>query len=93
MTEEGKIDGLVSVRNPLIPLYPNMGDYIHDSVGGRDFVGMEDGFGKSADQNGPRGYGYKQLTVSPDDPILKAAHYRDLKNFRRIPVEENGNPV
>ena len=26
------------------------------------------------------------LTVSADDPILKAASYMGLKNFRRIPV-------
>ena len=31
------------------------------------------------------------LTVAPGDLILKAASYMGLKNFRRIPVEENGN--
>ena len=33
------------------------------------------------------------LTVSPGDPILQAASYMGLKNFRRIPVVERGQLV
>ena len=33
------------------------------------------------------------LTVSPNDPILQAASYMGLKNFRRIPVVEKGKLV
>jgi CBS domain-containing protein len=33
------------------------------------------------------------LTVTPHDPILEAASYMGLKNFRRIPVVENGRIV
>ncbi len=33
------------------------------------------------------------LTVSPNDPILEAASYMGLKNFRRIPVVEKGQLV
>ena len=36
--------GLVAVRDVLLPLYPNFGDYIHDSVGSRDFVAMESAY-------------------------------------------------
>jgi CBS domain-containing protein len=30
------------------------------------------------------------LTVAPHDPILEAASYMGLKNFRRIPVVDKG---
>jgi CBS domain-containing protein len=30
------------------------------------------------------------LTVSPETPILEAASYMGLKNFRRIPVVDQG---
>ena len=46
VNDEGKLEGLVSVRDALIPLYPNMGDYIHDNVGSRDFGAMEEGFSR-----------------------------------------------
>ena len=28
----------------MLPMYPNLGDYIHDSVHSRDFEEMEDGY-------------------------------------------------
>jgi len=34
--DEGKLLGLVAVRDVMIPLYPNYGDYIHDNVHSRD---------------------------------------------------------
>ena len=33
------------------------------------------------------------LTVSPRTPVLEAASYMGLKNFRRIPVVEKGKLV
>jgi CBS domain-containing protein len=33
------------------------------------------------------------LTVAPDDPILEAASYMGLKNFRRMPVVDGGTLV
>ncbi|MGH7165469.1 MAG: CBS domain-containing protein, partial [Nitrospiraceae bacterium] len=33
------------------------------------------------------------LTVTPGDPMLQAASYMGLKNFRRIPVVEKGKLV
>jgi predicted transcriptional regulator len=33
------------------------------------------------------------LTVSPRTPVLEAASYMGLKNFRRIPVVEKGTLV
>lgn len=93
VNDEGKLEGLVSVRDALIPLYPNMGDYIHDNVGSRDFVAMEEDFRKVLIKTVEEVMTPNPLTVSPDDPILRAASYMGLKNFRRIPVQENGNLV
>lgn len=91
--DEGKLLGLVAVRDVMIPLYPNYGDYIHDNVHSRDFEEMEEGYlevmGKTAGDIMTK----NPLTVSPNDPVLQAASYMGLKHFRRIPVEENGKLV
>jgi CBS domain-containing protein len=33
------------------------------------------------------------MTVGPNDPVLEAASYMGLKNFRRMPVVEKGTLV
>ncbi len=85
--------GMVSVRDVMLPLYPNYGDYIHDNVHSRDFLEMEQGYtevlGKKVEEIMSR----NPLTISPDAPILEAASYMGLKNFRRIPVVEHNKLV
>ena len=83
---DGALIGLVAVRDVLLPLYPNLGDYIHDSVGSRDFVAMESAYAALLERRVDEIMTVNPLTVSPDDPILKAASFMGLKNFRRIPV-------
>ena len=78
--------GLVAVRDVLLPLYPNFGDYMHDNVAGRDFVAMESAYTGILERRVDDIMTRHPLTVSADDPILKAASYMGLKNFRRIPV-------
>ncbi len=36
--------GLVALRDVMLPLFPNFGDYIHDNVHSRDFTEMEEGY-------------------------------------------------
>ena len=86
--DDGKLIGLVSVRDVMIPLYPKYGDYVHDNVHSRDFVEMEEGFPSVLKKTVQEVMSMNPLTVSPDDPILEAASYMGLKNFRRIPVVE-----
>ena len=85
--------GMVSVRDVMLPLYPNYGDYIHDNVHSRDFLEMEEGYsevlGKKVEEIMTR----NPLTVSPNAPILEVASYMGLRNFRRIPVADNGKLV
>lgn len=85
--------GIVTLRDVMLPMYPNYGDYIHNAVHSRDFQEME--------QNYPEVLGKKveeimvrhPLTVSPETPILEAASYMGLKNFRRLPVADHGSLV
>lgn len=85
--------GIVTLRDVMLPMYPNYGEYIHDSVHSRDFLEMEQNYpevlGKSAEEIMVR----NPLTVSPETPILEAASYMGLKNFRRLPVADHGKLV
>lgn len=85
--------GIITVRDILLPLYPNLGDYVHDSVVARDFEAMEQGYGSMLDQPAAAVMTPDPMTVSPVDPVLKAASYMGLKNLRRIPVTDDGRLV
>ena len=93
VADDNKLLGLVAVRDVMIPLYPNYGDYVHDNVHGRDFAEMEEGYADVLKMKVEEVMSTNPLTVSPDDPILQAASYMGLKHFRRIPVAENGKLV
>lgn len=83
---DSRLIGMVTLRDVLLPLYPNYGDYIHDNVHSRDFVEMEAGYLEVLGKKVEEIMTSNPLTVAPDAPILEAASYMDLKNFRRIPV-------
>ena len=82
--------GMVTLRDVLLPLYPNYGDYIHDNVHSRNFVEMEEGYTEVLSGKVEGIMSQNPLTVAPHDPILEAASYMGLKNFRRIPVVDKG---
>ena len=85
-----RLIGMVTLRDVLLPLYPNYGDYIHDNVHSRDFVEMEEGYPESLGRKVEEIMSPNPLTVAPHDPVLEAASYMGLKNFRRIPVVDKG---
>jgi CBS domain-containing protein len=85
--------GIVTLRDVLLPLYPNYGDYVHDNVHSRDFVEMEASYPSVLAMKVAEIMSRNPLTVRPDDPALQAASYMGLKNFRRIPVVERGKLV
>lgn len=91
--DDNRLVGMVTVRDVLLPLYPNYGDYIHDTVRSRDFTEMEEGYPDVLAKKVEEIMSTNPLTVSPGDPILQAASYMGLKNFRRIPVVERGQLV
>ena len=88
-----RLVGLVAIRDILLLLYPNCGDYIHDSVQSRDFVEMESGYAALMSRPVGQVMTRKPFTVAPDDPVLKAASYMGLKHLRRIPVVDNARLV
>ena len=85
--------GIVTVRDILLPLYPNYGDYIHDNVHSRDFLEMEEGYPEILAKKVGDVMSRNPLTISSSAPILEAASYMGLKNFRRIPVVDQGRLV
>jgi CBS domain-containing protein len=91
--EESRLIGMVTLRDVLLPLYPNYGEYIHDNVHSRDFVEMEEGYPEVLEQRVQEVMSLNPLTISPKAPVLEAASYMGLKNFRRIPVVEKGKLV
>lgn len=91
--DDNRLVGMVTVRDVLLPLYPNYGDYIHDTVRSRDFTEMEEGYPDVLAKKVEEIMSTNPLTVSPGDPILQAASYMGLKHFRRIPVVERGQLV
>ena len=94
VVEDGELlIGMVTLRDVLIPLYPNYGEYIHDNVHSRDFVEMEEGYADVLTQRVEEVMSLNPLTVTPRTPVLEAASYMGLKNFRRIPVVEKGTLV
>jgi CBS domain-containing protein len=90
---DARLIGMVTLRDVLLPLYPNYGDYIHDNVHSRDFVEMEEGYPEALGRKVEEVMSRNPLTVGPGDPILEAASYMGLKNFRRIPVVDKGQLV
>lgn len=87
---DARLIGMMTLRDVLLPLYPNYGDYIHDNVHSRDFVEMEEGYPDALGRKVEEIMSRNPLTVSPQDPVLEAASYMGLKNFRRIPVVDKG---
>ena len=88
--QQENLIGLVALRDVILPLFPNFGDYVHDNVHSRDFTEMEDGYPDALKKKVEEVMSRNPLTVSPSTPILEAASYMGVKNFRRIPVAENG---
>ena len=86
----GKLVGVVALRDIMLPMFPDYKDYIHDSVHSRNFEGMEMGYLNVLKMRAEEIMTPNPMTVSLDDPVLKAASYMGVKNLRRIPVVENG---
>ncbi|BFU94780.1 MAG: CBS domain-containing protein [Nitrospira sp.] len=90
---DNSLVGIVTVRDILLPLYPNYGDYIHDNVHSRDFLAMEEGYPEIMAKKVEEVMSRNPLTLRSSAPILEAASYMGLKNFRRIPVVDQGRLV
>jgi len=83
--------GVIAIRDVMLPLFPNMGEYVHDSVHTRDFEEMEMEYSVVLKKTAREVMTANPMTVSADMPVLKAASYMGLKNLRRIPVTDDDN--
>ncbi len=88
--DNGKLVGIVTIRDTMLPLYPNFGEYIHDAKTARDFEDMENNYKRVMCMKVREVMTPDPMTVESDTPVLKAASYMGLKNLRRIPVVDNG---
>ncbi|MCB0339996.1 MAG: CBS domain-containing protein [Bdellovibrionales bacterium] len=88
INEDGDLVGVVAIRDVMLPLYPDTGDYIYDNVHAQYYDDMEDEFPKVLDKTVGEVMTAKPLTVSPEDAVLKAASFMGIKNLRRIPVTD-----
>lgn len=82
--------GVVALRDVMMPMYPDYGDYIHDNIRSRDFEGMEENYPNILKMKAKEIMTPNPMTVGPNDPVLKAASYMGLRNLRRIPVVDKG---
>jgi len=62
-------------------------------VHSRDFLEMEEGYPEILAKKVEDVMSKNPLTLSSRSPILEAASYMGLKNFRRIPVVDQGRLV
>jgi CBS domain-containing protein len=91
--DEENLIGLVALRDVMLPLFPQFGDYIHDNVHSRDFLEMEEGYPEVLRRPIESVMSHNPTSISPATCILEAASFMGVKNFRRIPVTENGKLV
>jgi len=88
--DDTKLIGIITIRDTMLPLYPNFGEYIHDAKSARDFEEMEDNYKRVMCMKVKEVMTPNPMTVYSDMPVLKAASFMGLKNLRRIPVVDDG---
>ena len=91
--EENNLVGIVTIRDTMLPLYPNFGEYVHDAVHSRDFEDMEENYKKVLCMKVKEVMTENPLSIEADKPVLKAASFMGLRNLRRIPVTEHGKLI
>lgn len=91
--EQQRLVGIVTIRDIVLPLYPNCGQYIHDEVHTHYFTEMESEYAQVLNRRASEVMTPRPMSVAPEDPVLKAASYMGVKNLRRMPVTENGRLV
>jgi CBS domain-containing protein len=90
---ESQLIGIVALRDVMLPLYPNYGDYVHDRVHSANFLEMEEGYPAVLQKSVEEIMTKDPHALCPDEPVLKAASYMGLFNLRRMPVVEKGKLV
>jgi len=87
--ENQNLVGIVTIRDIMMPLYPQQGDYVHDTLASRDFEAMEEGYGKVLELTAHDAMTANPVSVSVEDPVLKALSFMGLRNLRSVPVVDD----
>ncbi|HHJ19820.1 MAG TPA: CBS domain-containing protein [Gammaproteobacteria bacterium] len=90
--EEGAIVGIVSEKDVLQKMFPDMGEAMTLDVK-PDFEKMEDNYTDALSLKAGDLMTANVSTVEPDMPCLKAASMMWLRKIRRIPVTEGNKLV
>ena len=69
---DGRLIGMVTIRDVLPPLYPNEEDDVHDYVQSRDVVGLKQGYAEVLAKKAEEVVSRNPLTVVPGNPMLAA---------------------
>ncbi|MDQ6998094.1 MAG: CBS domain-containing protein [Mariprofundus sp.] len=88
--DESILIGIITIRDTMLPLYPNFGEYMHDAKSARDFEEMEDNYKSVMCMKVNEVMTPNPMSVPSDMPVLKAASFMGLKNLRRLPVVDDG---
>jgi len=91
--DDNHLKGIVTIRDTMLPLYPNFGEYVHDAVHARDFEDMEENYKKVMCMKVKEVMTEHPMSIAADKPVLKAASFMGVKNLRRMPVTEDGKLV
>lgn len=86
--DDNRIVGIISEKDILNGIYPNVSEYME--TGRIDFESLEQEYSdlinlKVEDLMTP-----SVLTVTPEDPVLRAVSVMGINKIRRIPVAEDG---
>jgi len=85
--------GIVTIRDSMLPLYPNFGEFVYDPQHARDFEAMEENYKRVMRLKVKEVMTPNPMTVDSNMPVLEAASYMGLKNLRRMPVVDNGKLI
>lgn len=86
--ENRNIIGIISEKDILNGMYPNVSEFME--TGRVDFEALEKEYRDLISLNVADLMTKNVLTVTPEDPILRAVSVMCLNRIRRIPVADNG---
>lgn len=92
-SDSNKLVGVITIRDTMLPLYPNFGEYIHDAKTARDFEDMEENYKRVMRMKVRDVMTPNPMSVDSEMPVLKAASFMGLKNLRRMPVVDDGKLI
>ena len=86
--EDGHLVGILSEKDILHCMFPDIGEVMSEGGGARDFEKLEGNYQDAMNKKVSDLMTTTVAVVSADIPVLKAASMMWLKKIRRIPVTE-----